>query len=142
MGSKPTDPRAALGARWVRGIPTAGLFNVFIRVCGAGAFVLGLAFWCGYARSLTWLHMGLGIGLVVSLWVTAGIAWRNAAPTALVAFAAVWGLVTWVFGMTQSRILPGSVHWAVEFAHLAAGIVAVFVGTRLAVAVADRRISS
>src|SRR5262245_58025811 len=132
---------AALGGGGGRMNTTARVFNVVIRVCGAGAFLLGLAFWCGYARSLTWLHMGLGIGLVVSLWVTAGIAWRNAAPTALVAFAAVWGLVTWVFGMTQSRILPGSVHWLVEFAHLAAGIVAVFVGTRLAVGVADRRVS-
>jgi pimeloyl-ACP methyl ester carboxylesterase len=34
----------------------ARLFNILIRVCGAGAFTLGLAFWLGYARSLTQLH--------------------------------------------------------------------------------------
>src|SRR5262249_5081109 len=121
---------------------TARLFNIFIRVCGAGAFLLGFAFWCGYARSLTWLHMGFGIGLVVSLWVTAGIAWRNTAPAALVAFAAACCLGTSVPWVTPARILPGSVHWVVQVAHLAVGVVAVFVGTRLAEGVADRRTAS
>ena len=33
-----------------------------IKVFGAAALLLGLAFWLGYARPLTQLHVGLGIG--------------------------------------------------------------------------------
>jgi hypothetical protein len=117
----------------------ARLFNVLIRVCGAGALALGLAFWLGYATSLTQLHIGFGIGLVVSLWALAVIAWRNTARSGLVAFAAAWGLVTWIFGVTQIRILPGPFHWIVQVVHLAVAVVAIALGDRLAKAVPERR---
>lgn len=116
-------------------------FNILIRVCGAGALALGLAFWLGYARSLTQLHIGFGIGLVVSLWALAGIAWRNRAGSGLVAFAAAWGLVIWVLGVTQIQILPGSLHWVVEVAHLAVGVIAMYLGGQLSSAVAHRRVA-
>jgi hypothetical protein len=119
----------------------ARLLNILIRVCGAGALALGLAFWLGYARSLTQLHMGLGIGLVLSLWALAGITWRNAARGGLVAFATAWGLVTWILGVTQSQILPGSFHWIVEVAHLAMGVITIAIGDQLASAVAHGRIA-
>jgi hypothetical protein len=117
----------------------ARVFNLLIRICGAGALVLGLAFWFGYARSFTHLHIAFGIGLVISLWVLAGIAWRRTARTGLVLFAAVWGFVTWIFGTTHGQILPGSFHWVIEVAHLAMGAVAIAAGGLLAGAVARRR---
>ena len=38
------------------------VLSVLVRAFGAAALVLGLAFWLGYARSLTQLHIWLGIG--------------------------------------------------------------------------------
>jgi hypothetical protein len=121
---------------------SARVLNIFIRICGAGALALGLAFWLGYARSFAQLHIGFGIGLVISLWALAGIAWRNSAPRGLVAFAAAWGLVAWVLGITQSQILPGPLHWVVEVAHLAVGLIAIAVGGQLVGAVVHRRIAA
>jgi len=115
----------------------ARLLNILIRLCGAGALVLGLAFWLGYARSLTELHIGLGIGLVVLLWAMAGVAWKSAASrTGLIAFAAGWGLVAWTFGVTHGQILRGSFHWMIEVAHLVVGGLAIAIGGQLASAVA------
>jgi hypothetical protein len=114
----------------------ARLLNILIRLCGAGALALGLVFWLGYARSLTQLHIGLGIGLVALLWVMAGVAWKSAAGSnALIAFVPAWGLVTWIFGVTQSQILRGSFHWIVEVAHLVIGGIAIAIGGQLASAV-------
>jgi hypothetical protein len=44
----------------------AHLLSILIRVCGAGALTLGLAFWLGYARSWTQLHIGFGIALGIA----------------------------------------------------------------------------
>src|SRR5262245_7252792 len=113
----------------------ARLFNILIRVCGAGALVLGFAFWLGYARSLTQLHMLRGIGVVRALCGLAASAWRSSARGGLVAFAAAWGLLTWMLGVTQMRILPGSLHWIVQVVHLGVGMVAIALGNRLAKAI-------
>jgi hypothetical protein len=120
----------------------ARVLNIVIRGCGGAALALGFSFWLGYARSYTHVHMGLGIGLVLSLWALAAIAWNKTASRGLAAFATAWGLATWVVGVTQSAMLPGSAHWIVAVAHLGMGVVAVAVGARLASAVAHPRIAS
>jgi hypothetical protein len=114
----------------------ARVLNTLIRICGAGALVLGLAFWLGYGRSLTPLHIALGIGLVICLWALTGVAWRYTSNTGLMLFAAGWGLVTWILGMTHDQILPGSRHWAIELTHLVVGVIAIVLGGVLEGAVA------
>jgi hypothetical protein len=121
---------------------TARVLNILIRVCGGAALALGFAFWLGYLRFLTQVHIGLGLGLVLSLWALAGIAWRKTARRRLAAFASAWGLVSWVLGVTQSQILPGSLHGIVEAAHLGAGVIAIAIGGQLASAVSLRRTAS
>jgi hypothetical protein len=79
------------------------VLTILIRVCGFGAFALGLAFWFGYAGSYIQVHTTLGIMLVLSLWALAGIAWRDGVRRDLISFAAVWGCVTWVVGVIQGR---------------------------------------
>ncbi len=120
----------------------AQFLKILIRVCGGGALLLGLAFWLGYGRSFTHLHMGLGLALVVSLWVLAAVAWRNGVRTSMVAFAAVWGALTWVLGVTQGQLLSGSLHWVVAVVHLVLGVIAIAVGSTLASAVGSRSIQS
>lgn len=52
----------------------------------------------------------------------------------LILLTVVWGLVLPVFGMTQTRILPGSGHWVIRVLHLLVGLGAL----RLAEALATR----
>jgi hypothetical protein len=119
----------------------AHLLNVFIRVVGAAALVLGLAFWLGYGRSFTRLHMGLGAGLVIAMWALAGIVWRNAGRPALAAFAGAWGAVTLAFGITHGGLLPGPWHWVVAVVHLASGALTIVIGRTLAKAMSDRDVT-
>ena len=116
---------------------TARLLEALLRLCGSAALLLGLAFWLGYGRSLTWLHIRLGTAVVVLLVAIAGLAWR-AAGVRLVALAVGWGVLVWFLGMRQGRTLPGSFHWVVEVAHLVVGIGAIALGERLAAAVKVR----
>jgi hypothetical protein len=84
----------------------------------------------------------LGIGVVLSLWSLAGITWKTTSRNGIAAFAAAWGLVSWVFGVTQNQMLAGSFHWIVEAAHLGTGVIAIAVGGRMASAVAVRTTAS
>src|SRR5215831_7473245 len=120
----------------------ARILNIMIRLCGTGALLLGVAFWLGFARGLTQLHIGLGIGLVVSLWALAWIVWMNTKRNSLVAFAALWGGVSWLLGTAQSQILPGSLHWVVQVTHLVVGGTAIAIGNLLVSAVRARRVAS
>jgi len=116
----------------------ARILNIMIRLCGTGALLLGVAFWLGFARGLTQLHMGLGIGLVISLWALAWIVWRSTKRNSLVAFAAIWGGVSWLLGIAQSQILPGSLHWVVQVTHLVVGGTTIAIGNLLVSAVQAR----
>src|SRR5262249_1050121 len=119
-------------------LPT--ILKSLIRLCGVAAFVLGLAFWFGYAGSLIQLHMVLGILVVLSMWALAGIALREGVRPDMISFAVVWGPVIWVFGVTQRQMLPGVLHWLVEVGHLVAGAIAVVLGIVLGNAVMNRRV--
>jgi hypothetical protein len=114
---------------------SARVLNITIRVCWGAALALGLAFWLGYARSLTMLHIRFGIGVVLSLWALAVIAWWKTTRHNLALFATAWGLATLVFGMTQIQLMPGPFHWIVEVAHLGVGVVAIALGAQLANAI-------
>lgn len=120
----------------------AHVVNIVIRVLAVTALLLGIAFWLGYARSLTRLHMAIGTGLVLCLWVLAGIAWRNGGRLGLVTFAAAWGLGTWLFGFTHGGLMPGSLHWIVAITHLATGVVAVVMARQLTSGLTNSRVLS
>ena len=119
----------------------AHVLTLLIRIFGASALALGLAFWLGYARFLILLHIAFGMGLVLSLLAVSWIGWMKTGRSGLAKFAAAWGILLWAFGIMQSQILPGPLHWIVELAHLIAGGIAIGVGGRLATAVSQRRVS-
>ena len=114
---------------------SARVLNILIRVCGGAALALGLAFWLGYARSLTLLHIRFGIGVVLFLWALAAIAWWKTTRHNLALFATAWGLATVALGMTQVQLMPGPFHWIVAVAHLGMGVVSIALGARLANAI-------
>jgi hypothetical protein len=96
-----------------------------IRLDALVLLVLGVLFWTGNALTLIPLHMLLGLLLVLLLWAMAGLAATRKAPIGLVAGAVVWGLIVLWLGLTQTSLLPGSMHWIIEVLHLLVGIGAV-----------------
>ncbi|HEU4565723.1 MAG TPA: hypothetical protein VFS05_13775 [Gemmatimonadaceae bacterium] len=112
--------RSSAIARWV------------VRVTGPALVVLGLLFWAGRALALLPLHMALGMLFVLALWALAAIAARAGLHRGMVAAAAAWGIVVPLFGIAQTRLLPGPAHWVVRLAHLLIGIIAMIVADRLA----------
>ena len=111
---------------------TATVAQMLIRGCFVIMIVLGLLFWTGRAHSLVPLHQFLGFVLVLSLWTLAALAARTQVPVGLVVLAILWGLLLPVFGLTQTRIFPGSFHWIVQVLHLLVGIAAVAQSENLA----------
>jgi hypothetical protein len=106
--------------------------DIVIRLLAASALSLGVAFWLGYARSLTGLHMLLGTALIICLWTLAGVVWKSVGRTGLVALAVAWGLAIWPFGLLHAAILPGPSHWVIAVVHAAAGAFTVVIGRQLA----------
>jgi hypothetical protein len=102
-----------------------------VRGFGLLALVLGLAMWAGMLTGQASLHMLVGIGLVAALWVTAVLAGRAGAPTALVGIAVAWGVLVAVFGMIHGSLLVGDMHWIIQVAHLLIGVIAIGFGEML-----------
>jgi len=103
-----------------------------VRICFVVLLILGILFWTGRAGSLIPLHQFLGFVLVLGLWTLAALAARRKVAVGLVAIAIVWGVLLPVFGLTQTRIAPGSLHWIVQVLHLLVGLVAVGLAESLA----------
>ena len=119
---------------------TFGLARGIVGITGLFQLVLGIILWTGHARSLVNVHMAVGSLFVLGLWVLAGAGARARAPLGIVFTTVVWGVVVLVFGMLQTRLLLGHIHWVAQVAHLLMGIIAMGLAGRLQMAV--RRASS
>jgi len=106
--------------------------QTLVRVTGLTQVTLGLFFWTGHALTLVPVHMLVGFTLVLSLWTLAFLAARAGVTPGLVAMAAVWGLLMPVFGLTQTRLLPGDFPWVIQVLHLLVGLAAIGQGEGLA----------
>lgn len=110
----------------------ATAIRILISLTGVTLLVLGVLFWTGRALGLLPLHMRLGALLVLLLWVDAGLAVRARVAPRLIVATVVWSLVMPVFGVLQMRLLPGSMHWLIQVAHLLVGVIAIGLGHALA----------
>src|ERR671937_210690 len=106
--------------------------RVLVRIAGVLQLGLGLLFWTGNVLTLIPLHMLVGSVIVLLLWTLAGLAARAGAHAGLVLLAGAWGVVVLVLGMTQTALLPGSLHWLVQVMHLLVGLVALALAEALA----------
>jgi hypothetical protein len=111
---------------------TLHALRIGARIAGGIVLLLGILFWSGNAYALLPLHLLLGILLVLTLWTVAACSLRVNGFSPLAAVAIVWGVVVPVFGMTQSGLLVGSLHWIVRVLHLAVGIVMLALIERMA----------
>jgi hypothetical protein len=109
-----------------------------VRVTGMVQVILGLTFWTGRALALVPLHMAIGLAFVLGVWMLAALAAKARTGIALAAFALLWGVVVLALGMRQGTLLPGRAHWIVQALHLAAGIAAMALASRLATRIRER----
>jgi hypothetical protein len=102
----------------------ATVARILVRVGGLFQIGTGLLFWTGNAMSLVPIHMLSGLIVSLSLVVLGALgAWASVHPGRVV-LAVVWALFVPVFGLTQSQLLPGELHWIVQVAHLVVGLAA------------------
>ncbi|HEU4631100.1 MAG TPA: hypothetical protein VFS08_15215 [Gemmatimonadaceae bacterium] len=102
--------RATVITRWI------------VRLAGIVQIVLGLLFWTRHALSLIPVHMLVGTIVVLGLWTLAGLAVRAGAGAGLAVLAVALGIALPVVGMTQGRLLVGSLHWIIQVVHLLLGL--------------------
>lgn len=111
---------------------TATVLQILVRIIGPILIILGVLFWTGNATTLIPLHMLLGITLVLLLWSLAILGAVAGVNLGLVALALVWGLIVPILGLTQFRLLPGSMHWTIQALHLLVGLGAIGLADNLA----------
>lgn len=104
-----------------------------IRVGALITLALGLAFWSGNALFLIPVHIVLGSILTLSL-IIAGIlvGAGKKGNLALMIGSFLLSLVIVLFGLKQSSLLPGELHWIIKTIHLLLGISLVFYADTLA----------
>ncbi|HET9723195.1 MAG TPA: hypothetical protein VFR44_05055 [Actinomycetota bacterium] len=106
---------------------------------GALLLVLGLIIWVADAHQLVGVHIAFGVVLVLSLWTICAIAARSGVAAGTVAFAAGWGVVIVVLGLSQEESVPGDLHWTIQVLHVAISMGAIWWGKRLAKMIGSRR---
>src|SRR5215470_9567650 len=90
-------------------------------LAGLGALVLGLLFWIAQIDLIN-IHMLLGLTVALALLVLSIVMVATRGMRLLGAVGIVYALLLPVFGLTQSEILIGSMHWLIQAAHLLVGV--------------------
>jgi hypothetical protein len=103
-----------------------------VGITGVILIGLGVLFWTGRFINLVPLHMSLGFLLVILLFILAVIGLRAGAPRGLVVMALVWSVITPLFGIYQTRMLIGELHWIIRVLHLGVGLMAMGMAENLA----------
>jgi ubiquinone/menaquinone biosynthesis C-methylase UbiE len=125
------QPGPPVGVLRASGGRLTTIAHTVIRVTGPIQVVLGLLLWGGLALSLLPLHMAFGMGFVVALWTLAVLAALRGLRPLFALLVVGWGLMIPVFGIVQTRLLPGPHHWAVRVIHLVVGLAAMVMAARL-----------
>ncbi len=91
------------------------------RVTLMATLALGLLFWITQISFIS-IHMLLGLTGVLSLLVLGTVAVFTRGIRLLGAGSMVYAFIVPAFGLTQSMILVGNLHWLIQTAHLLVGI--------------------
>jgi hypothetical protein len=110
------------------------LISLIARVALMATMVLGLVFWI--AQLFVWsgllallaqigfpgIHEGFGTLGVLGLFLLGGVAMVTKGSRLLGVGGMIYALVVPAFGLTQTLILVGALHWLIQAAHLLLGI--------------------
>lgn len=90
-------------------------------LAGLGALALGLLFWIAQVDDIN-IHMLFGLTVALALLVLSIVMVATRGMRLLGAVGIVYAFILPVFGLTQSGILIGSLHWLIQAAHLLVGL--------------------
>ena len=90
-------------------------------LAGLGALALGLLFWIAQVDDIN-IHMLFGLTVALALLVLSIVMVATRGTRLLGAVGIVYAFILPVFGLTQSGILIGSLHWLIQAAHLLVGL--------------------
>lgn len=102
-------------------MPAIHIISLIARLALMATLVLGLLFWI-FGVSYISIHMILGITGAVGLLVLGMVAVSTRGMRLLGVGSILYAVILPVFGMTQSRILIGDLHWLIRTAHLLVGL--------------------
>lgn len=102
---------------------------IVLNLAGFLALITGLLFWTGTALNLVSLHMLLGFLTVGALWtIGIGQALDKGGSWIIAVLALALGAVAGYFGMIQSSLSAGEIHWVIEVSHLSLGLLTIGLG--------------
>ncbi|HXV50336.1 MAG TPA: hypothetical protein VEB61_16125 [Candidatus Binatia bacterium] len=102
---------------------------IVLNLAGFLALIIGLLFWTGTALNLVSLHMLLGFLTVGALWIIGiGQALDKGGSWIIAVLALALGTVAGYFGMIQSSLFAGEIHWVIEVSHLLLGLLTIGLG--------------
>jgi hypothetical protein len=113
---------------------TAKVLQHAVRILFVALLILGILFWTGHGQTLVSVHVLLGMAFVFCLWVLAIVALMKRVAVLMAIVGLLWGILIGGLGMDQVNLVPGNLHWLIQTAHLAAGIVGIGFSERLAAA--------
>jgi hypothetical protein len=97
------------------------IIQIILSIAGLGALTLGLLFWIANIN-LVGIHMLFGIIVALTLLVMSIIAVSTRGMRIWGIVGIVYALIVPIFGLTQSSILTGNLHWLIRTAHMLVGI--------------------
>ncbi len=103
---------------------TTRIIQVILGIAGLGALLLGLLFWIANIDLIS-IHMLFGLIVTLTLLVMSIIAVSTRGMRIWGIVGIVYALIVPVFGLTQSGILTGNLHWLIQTAHMLVGIGAI-----------------
>jgi hypothetical protein len=94
------------------------------RIAWLGAIILGLLFWIT-GIDLISLHILFGLTLGLSMLALCIVLVFTRGVRLLGIAGIVYAFILPIFGLTQTRLLVGNLHWLIQLAHLLVGIGAI-----------------
>jgi len=103
------------------------VIQIILGIAGLGALTLGLLFWIANIELIS-IHMLFGLIVALTLLVMSIMAVSTRGMRIWGVVGIVYALIVPVFGLTQSGILVGNLHWLVQTLHMLVGIGALVLG--------------
>lgn len=100
---------------------TIRIIQIIAGLAGLGALILGLLFWIANINLLN-IHMSFGVLVVLTLLALAILAVLTKGLRMLGVVGIVYAPLVLLFGLTQSSLLVGNLHWLIQTAHLLVGL--------------------
>ncbi len=103
---------------------TARILQIIVGLAGLCALVLGLFIWIANI-DLTDIHMLFGLLVTLGLLVMSIIALTARGLRIWGMVGIVYAIIVLIFGVSQSTMLVGHLHWLIQTLHLLVGIGAI-----------------